>query len=230
MTADSWPADRCPACGETRGVALSSDLRLCFGCRHEWNPAETFGPVEGATFTAAGANPTTAPPALAAVPDLPAFDPIEQARLRFVGSTVVVHELEVEGTVTAIDDEGLAVVEFGSGYSVTVGPDDFSVRAYPAVDDTVAAAIANIDLTIAAQIVRAGAEALDDTGAERVIRFPPDGFLPPEKDALPVIEHGAAYAIATVALVAGVSRTDLADLADRLETAAEAAKGATDNG
>ena len=47
MNVATWPADMCPQCASTQGIGLGDGLRLCFGCRHEWNPDDTYGPEEG---------------------------------------------------------------------------------------------------------------------------------------------------------------------------------------
>lgn len=224
MTIAQWPATMCPSCQEDMSVELDTDWRMCLRCRHEWHPSQTVGPVADAPAPVSDAVTT----ALAAVPTFEPQDElaryVEQARSRFLGATVVVHELEVEGIINEITDDGECIVSFGSGYWVTVTPDQFSVIEEPKVDDVFAIQFGSLNLAVAAQIIRAGANTLTGPDDDRRITVPPEGFLPDDPNALLVIEHGTAYAIAIVARAYGLSPDDLREMADRLEATADAAK------
>lgn len=222
-----WPAERCPSCEQESSVTLAAGGRLCLNCRHEWEPGETTGPLasEGSTFAA------TSSTTLAVVPDPPAptdlAGQVAAARAEYVGRDVIVHELEAAGTVLGVDDDGQAVIEFGSGYHVWCTPDQFSLVEQPNIADEVIAGLLAVDYSIAAQIVRAGASTLTGDGDSRRIGMPPDGFLPDDGDVIPVVEHGASYAVALIAFTYGVSNEHLARIATELDNAAEAAKEAT---
>jgi hypothetical protein len=219
----------CPACGETRGAMLSEVKRMCFGCRHEWIPSETTGPVPGGKAAAGGESSSPAPLPLAAVPDLPEPSPLESARQRFVGSTVVVHELEVEGILSDILDDGDARVTFGSGFFVDVDPDAFSVVAYAPIEDEGARMLAVTNLSVIAQCLKAGAETIDETGGDRKPSLPPVGFLPPDPDVVMIVEQGIAYTVAVLAIEAGISKATLLAMAAGYEAAASNEKGTTED-
>lgn len=224
MTTAMWPATVCPSCQEDMSVELDADWRMCLRCRHEWHPSETTGPVVDAPAPILNAVET----ALASVPTFEPVDAlagyVEQARSRYLGARVVVHELEVEGVVDEITDDGECVVGFGSGYSVTVTPDAFSVVELSPVTDDFAIQFGTLGMSIAAQIIRAGANTLVGPDDDRRIGVPPEGFLPDDPDALLSIEHGTAYAVAILARTYGLATQDLHTLADGLLSAAEQAK------
>lgn len=223
----TWSAEQCPQCLVAKSVELTDDHRLCLACRHEWHPSTTDGPLDRGESSQA----LDATASLAAVPDVPEpvapADPITEARSRFVGATVVVHDLEVEGTITEVHDAGTARVEFGSGYFVDVYPDDFSVIANAPIDDPTAAVMAETYIAVAAQVVRAGAETIQERDGTRRLTLAPSGWLPFEGDEIPVVEHGASYAVAVIATLYGMSKADLFAIADRLEQSATSGGGTT---
>lgn len=226
MTMTTWPVDQCPACRESSSVELDEAHRLCLNCRHEWAPAETTGPLVDTPIVA----PAVPTPALAVVrtpPASPALaDVLDEARDRFVGRDVIVHELEVSGTVDRIDHEGRMVVVFGSGYEIEVDPDDVTLIGIADIPDELVTAIASTDLSVAAQVLRAGAAAISEQGERRTLSMAPDGWLPDEAGIMPVVEHAASYAIAILATQYGIATDDILSIAEMLDDAAGAAKGA----
>lgn len=223
----TWPPEQCPQCLVANSVELTDDLRLCLACRHEWHPSVTDGPLTDST-TAPG---PVGVPALVVVPEVAEAADIEaqvaRARSMFVGATVVVHDLEVEGTIVEVHDAGTARVEFGSGYYVDVYPDDFSVVEPAPIDDRTAQIMAETYLAVAAQVVRAGAETIEERDGTRRLTLAPSGWLPFKGDEIPVVEHGASYAVAVIATLYGMSKQDLLSIADRLEASANRAEGTT---
>lgn len=242
----TWPTEQCPKCREATSVELVPGERLCLHCRHEWEPAKTFGPIEepapgGAGFLASepgaptsdatGALVTIDAPPLAAVPDQPQDYPADDlyaqavhARSVFLGAVVSCHALGVQGVVTEISDDGWAIIDLGNEYEVIVGPDEFDPVNLDVIPDETIAAIVTTDLAVAAQIIRAGAETLTESDGARRLTLAPDGFLPDDPDVMPVIEHGASYAIAVIATTCGIPTEQLRSIATMLETAAQAAE------
>lgn len=230
MNLPAWKFDRCPKCNVENSVELDVDTRLCLECRHEWAPSATTGPLANApTALAAPSVPT-----LQAVPDpkpLDSFDAyIAEARSRLVGAKATYHDAGAEGTITEVTDDGFAILTFGSGYFVELLPNEFTVTEADVIPDEQITAIATTDMTIAAQCIRAAVETIEAVGSERRLTMPPEGWLPDDAGAMPVIEHGAAYAIAYLALQYGVATDDLTSIATLLDNAAEAAEGANNNG
>lgn len=228
MTATDWVFSQCPACRHDNSVELDGATRLCLNCRHEWNSATTTGPLA----TAPMLDNVIAPPTLAVVPDPPAVDGwanyLSEARSKLVGAKAVYHDAGAEGTITEITDDGFAVLEFGSGFQVFLLPNEFTVTAADVIPDEKIAALASVDMAIAAQVVRAGIAAIETVGDERRLTLAPDGWLPDDAGIMPVVEHGASYAVAIIAINAGISAETLAGMADELDKAAEAAKGASE--
>lgn len=249
MNVETWPVAQCPKCLHAESVALNDTTRLCLepDCRHEWDPTVTVAPLAQAPIPVPDSHKLVAVPAppLEAEwnpnadypPDFVAsVDPddtsdlvIQLARARelFVGRDVVCHDLEVTGTVESVDDDGRAHVVFGSGYFVDLTPDEFSLVEVPDVPDTVMGMLADIDMQVAAQVIRAGAAMLIGPDGAREYGPPPEGWLPEEAEAIPVFEHGASYAIAIVALQFGMPTDQLVSIATMLDDAATAAREAT---
>lgn len=224
MNAQPWPAEQCPKCEEAQSVELTADLRLCLHCRHEWNPSITFGPVD-----AEGRATPLAP--LVAVPDQPTDYPPDDlyaqaahARSLLLGAEVAMPALGAIGNVNEITDDGWAIVWFDENHYVIVGPDEFTATGADVIPDETIAAIVTTDLAVAAQIIRAGAESLIEQDGTRRLTLAPDGFLPDDPDVMPVIEHGASYAIAVIATTVGIPTEQLLSIAEMLDDAARAAE------
>lgn len=153
-------------------------------------------------------------------------DPLTAARSRFLGATVRIDSLDVEGVVSEISDDGYMWVTLADGYDCPCLPDEFTVVDGAVIPDETIVALATTDMAVAAQVIRAGAATITQVGDERRVSMPPDGWLPADPDVMPVIEHGASYAVAIIATQCGVSNEDLLSMADMLDEAAAAAKGA----
>lgn len=243
----TWPTEQCPKCREATSVELDARLRLCLHCRHEWEPAKTFGPIEepapdgaGSAFCSECGAPDSEPhmltciysPQLQLVPDQPTdYPPDElyaqavQARSTYLGAVVSCPAIGVRGTIVEITDDGWALVDLGHGHQIDVGPDEFVPIEMDVIPDETIAAIVTTDLTVAAQIIRAGAETIEEHDGGRRLTLAPDGFLPDDPDVMPVVEHGAAYAVALIATQYGISTEQLHNIAEMLDTAAQAAEG-----
>lgn len=227
VTVASWSVETCPNCQKSSSVELDSDARLCLECRHEWAPSS----VTAEMFAHPVPRFAEAPTDLAAVPE-PApsgatAGPVTAARSRYLGCEVMVHEVDAIGTITEIDDAGMSTVTFGSGFYIVCAPDEFTVTDARVIEDETITALATTDMAIAAQVLRAGAATIEDHDGVRHLTLAPDGWLPDEPGVMPVVEHGAAYAIATLATTHGIATEDLLAMADLLDNAADAAKGAT---
>lgn len=225
MTLATWPLEQCPSCLEAQSVELVPGERLCLHCRHEWEPAKTFGPID------AEGNTKLIPPMLAVVDQPQDYPPDEidaqvaHARSVFLGAIVRCDALGVQGTITEITDAGDAIVHLCDGYEVRVGPDEFAPVDLSVIPDETIAALVTTDLVVAAQIIRAGAETITERDGARRLTLPPDGFLPGDADEMLVIEHGAAYAVALIATQHGIPTAQLVSIAEMLDTAARAAEG-----
>jgi len=226
-----WPAERCPHCQETATVELRGDWRLCLSCDYEYAPSKTTGPLVAAPVLPG----TVLMPPLVAVPDLDEHLDVAQqlaaARARFVGALVVVHDLGEQGTITEISDEGIATVEFGSGFMVYVEPDEFSPVEMPDVvteqPEAVQLALAATATQVVAQVLHAARETITDDGDERQLGLPPNGWLPDVEGVMPVVEHGTAYAVAWLCITFGITSEQLEQSASAFDEAARAAKEAT---
>lgn len=211
---------QCPACGLV--MPLGADD--VYHCPNEHDEAH------GTFYGGAKLRGVGTPPEPFYGPDDLAGQ-VGQARRLFVGRDVVIHEFEQTGTVVGVDDDGQAVVEFGSGFTVWCTPDEFSLVDEPeqvaVVPDDQQAALAATNLQVVAQIVRAGAATLVEEDGARVLGIPPSGWLPDEAGVMPMVEWGAAYAVAIIADQLGMSNEDLETLARGFDDAARAAKEAT---
>ncbi len=226
MTVSAWPIEVCPECREASSVELDASSRLCLACRHEWNPIDLAStPYERPVETLESPVPYLAVVAdHADIAETPAH--IAQARSRYLGMLVALPDLGVSGVITEVAADGWVNVELDATYDVLVTPDEFTILDAAVIADDVVTALATTDMAVAAQILRAGAATIRGAGNQRELTLPPDGWLPDEAGLMPVIEHGAGYAVALVAISAGVSTDDLLSLAQGLDDAAEAAKGA----
>lgn len=227
MSTETTTTIVCPECGSELHADLSDGRRFCVSCRHEWDPAN---PVEVAqTFADVASHPSATVHGLndAVSEALDVAAQLEAARARYLGVQVIVHDLGETGTVTEIDDDGIAMVEFASGFYVLCEPDEFSAVETDEIPNETVAAIASTDLAVVAQILRAGAETIAEHDGINTVGMPPDGWLPADPDVMPVIEHGAAYAIAWLATQWGVSPEQLTSAAQAFEDAAMAAREAT---
>lgn len=230
MTATTWTPTDCPKCRASATVELDTDARLCLECRYEWAPSTTTAPFPVSMEEQARAQVPVAraPLDIADVREAPAH--IAAARSRYLGAGVVLPTLSVSGTVTEITGEGFAVVDIADGFDVMVLPDEFTVTEPATVSDETITALATTEMTVAALILRAGAATVVQRGDVFTLGMAPDAWLPDEPGIMPVVEHGAAYAIAILATTAGISTDDLLALASRLDDAAEAAEGTDDAG
>ena len=223
----AWETDRCPNCLQQNSVQLVGAERLCLACRHEWNPAETTGPNEhrelGAlTFDAPA--PVEIPPM---PPEMELAAQVANARATFTGRTIVYHDEGVEGVVLEVFDSGYARCDF-DGLELDLLPHEFSLVTDEAtIADAVVAELGRIDLTVAARVLEAAAQTIVNTGDARELGLPPDGWLVRDPDAWVVVEHGAAYAVAFLAVQYGIATADLTNIASMLDDAANAAKEAT---
>lgn len=226
MTQTMPDATHCPKCNATNSVELDGTLRLCLGCRCEWTPGV---PYEGVVQFPPGGD-VASPPVLVSVPTPKPADAYEsyldEARSRLLGAKAIYHDAGAEGTITEVTDDGYAIVTFGSGYYVELLPNEFTVVAADVIPDEKITALATTDMTIAAQVLRAAAQTLETVGETRRLTLPPGDWLPDEPGVMPVVEHGAAYAAAIIALNYGVSNEQLVSMADMLDNAATAAEGA----
>lgn len=226
MTVAAWAPNMCPKCRSTSGTDLGDGIRLCFDCRWEWDPATTTGPIVE-PLTVVPDPVVVAPEATEAPGTSPGSpDPLAVIRSNYLGCEVVVNEFDAPGTISEVDDDGFVTVEFGSGYSVRCAPDEFVVTDAQVIADETIEALGTTYLTVAAQVLRAGAATIAGDGESRRLAVPPDGWLPDDPDVMPVIEAGAAYALAALALTAGIANDDILSMADMLDEAAGAAKGA----
>lgn len=246
MITERWPAEQCPKCLHANSMDLSTGERICLNCSHEWDPATTTGPLAATPFTMMVPDS----PKLVAVPartddggsggggsgstsPTPPVDPeksfdlalqIERARAAFVGKRVVYHDVPAEGVVSAVSDDGLATIDFGSGYSVEATPDEFSVVPEPEDDDATLIAMSHVALTVAAQCIRAAATAIVDGDDGRIIGLAPGSWMVDDPAGLLLNEHGAAYATAMVAIAGGVPTDKLLTIAAMVDEAATAAQ------
>lgn len=228
-----WETERCPSCQEVQSVPLAAGGRLCLACRYEWEPAVTTGPLETASVTTIGVDVPIdlVPTGADAQADIEAQ--VAAARAAYVGRRAVVHELEQEGEIESVTDGGYAIVAFGSGFYVACTPDEFSLVDEPAavveMSDADVVELGSIDLTVAALVVRAAVGSFVEDDAGRRIGLAPNGWLPQDSEAWPVVEHGASYAVAILADLYGITTDQLSAIADSLETAAQAAKEGTES-
>lgn len=223
----------CPNCLSVEGVALSADRRLCFDCRHEWNPADA--------------------PTLRAVPEpdpAPAVDDIlgppaevlaerdAQAALDALIGTEVILEGGQHATVLGFPDDNHALVAVGNSDiperdNVVVDFNDVvrSVETVPVVDvpDADALALAATVGTVAALTLRAGIAMISGEGDNRVIGLPPTGWLPEAKGTIAITEQGVAYAVAILLHACNIDTAQASAFADDLwaEVTNEPTKGAT---
>jgi hypothetical protein len=229
VTADvvGWESDRCPNCQQQNSVPLLDGVQLCLACRHEWKPADTSGPVENPTFTTVDTPDVEQYVVPEMPPELQLAAEVARAREQFVGKTVLWWDENQEGEVEEVYDTGYVRVSFG-GLIVDLLPDEFSlVATEDDLEEAQVAAIGILDLTAAALTIRAALDTIDSTGDVRRLGLPPHGWIPADAQAFAIAEHGAAYAVATLALTYGISNDQLSDIAMMLEEAAFAAKEAT---
>lgn len=220
---------------------MHAGTRLCLECHHEWDPTappDTELTEDHATNAAPPADAFARENPVATMERRAAYeqalddddpDAYEGAadvgevlaimRERWVGRRVFVHDKAIEATLKDITDTGYGVIEYGSGFSEELDPDEWSVIAdVPAAvtdDDAVVEQIGETSLAVAAQIMRAAAASLTDQDGTVTISTPEPGWLPPDPDVLPIIEMGAAYAVASVAYAVGVTREQLTAIADQ---------------
>lgn len=223
-----WDHDRCPKCLQLESVELDAPQRLCLNCRYEWDADTTTGPLDTTQrLTSADVTAPLYEPGYVDVSEQLA-ERMAVARAKYVGRAVVYFDAGARGVCTAIDDNGLATIEFGSGFQVEAWPDEFDLLDNEGPSDAVVRELAATDLQVATIIMRAAAETLTIEDGKPRIGLAPDGYLPDDPDVLPVVEHGAAYAVVVLALTAGITPEDLVKASDVLEEAARAAKEATE--
>lgn len=227
MVTNTWPVECCPSCLESDSIPLGESDRLCLQCRHEWNPATTTGPIEREQhgYEIPGAIVPVAEMVRARPKTL--AEQVADARELLVGRRVVWFSEGWDMTVIEITDDGVAILEDDGGLRLPADPDEFALIEESVLEDDVVAALGAVDLQAAAMVVRAAVASFATVAGTRVLGMPPEGYLPHDVEAMTVIEHGAAYAVATVALARGIPTEELEEIAETLDDAARAAEEAT---
>lgn len=231
VTTDTPAAIVCPNCHSTEGVALTPTNRLCFDCRHEWNPAD-------------------APP-LALVPEPPAAPTVDdvlgppdgvvaerdaQARLDALIGTEVILEGGQRAAIFSFDDDDTVtvLVTYDDGHvdPMQVNFNDIVRSIEPArpvveLPDADALALASTVGTVAALTLRAGIAMIEGEHPNRTIGLPPTGWLPDEKGTIAITEQGVAYAVAILVHAFNIPLDTAAAFADDLmaEVTNEPTKG-----
>lgn len=221
MTA--WPETACPACLAESSAPLAAGGRLCLSCRHEWDPATTTGPLAEAPATQNPpgvhlVEPGWSPPVLV---DL--ATELDRARDLYVGQQVVVYEYEVNGTCTDITDDGIAVIDIGDGFIVHAEAQDFTLAEVDALPTPEIVELGAVDLTVAAKVIESAIATFVGEGDNRTLGIPPNGWLPRDVEAWPIVEHGASYAVAIIANIYGITTEQLEEIASEINKAALAA-------
>lgn len=232
----------CPQCQSEQGVNMSDGNRLCFGCRHEWNPAAPQTSVLApqspapALVPPPGDNVTTtrvtAPQGASTTVDDVLGPPAEvladreaQAALDAMVGTQVVLDGGQLATIESFPDDDHVTVWIDHGEHdderVTVDFNDVlrSVEAPPPVaevDDQTAQGIAAVNMTIAGLALRAGLATIAGEYPNAELITPPTGWLPDDGDVMPAIEQGVAYGFAFLIHAYSIDREVIERMADML--------------
>jgi hypothetical protein len=229
-------------------MTMADGLRLCFECRHEWIPGEERNDNAPPTepFTAAnapvplvlgdgGRGPTVARAHAAAdilgPPDSEVAARAAQARL----DDIIGRRVELEGGQIAWvrhfpDDDHVTVslYEHREDDELVTVPFGDIVRELPEVvpvvevPDEVAVGLGKAVIAVAGLAINAGLITLDAGDDDHQIGLPPTGWAPNDRDALPMLEQGVAYAIATLIFSYQLPRDDIARVAETFLTDAQA--------
>lgn len=248
----------CPKCNSTNGVPLSDGNVLCLDCRNEYNAAEAASlrvvpPVatSAPTFAPDGTDlpPSVSVPSGDALtvddvlgpPDDVVTAEAAQARLAdMIGTQVVLEGGQVATVVDFPDDDHMLVdlnpYESEPEYAeVSFNEVVRSVDARPPiadVPDDLARALANVNMTVAGLVMKAGLASIAGEYPNAELLTPPTGWLPLDVDGLPALEQGTAYAVAFIVHAFSIDRTVIESMADMLleqsQATTEPTKGGTE--
>jgi hypothetical protein len=217
MTAETVGQVLCPQCGHAEGTNLSDGRRLCFSCRHEWNPAEqSYAPPAPEPAPSPRADDVLGPPA----------EVLEARAAQERLDALIGREVELEGGQVAMiaafpDDDHVEVVidyEGAESERVTVDFNDVVRSIVPApavveVTDETALALAATNATIAGMAIQAGLACISGDGDTAVISTPAAGWLPEDPDTWTIVEQGLAYAVAVLVHAFELPRDQVAAIA-----------------
>ena len=230
----------CPECGHDNGVNLADDNRLCFDCRHEWNPADVDWQAVSLLQKLSADAPSDAMETMAlgtealtgtVIPErLPPSEPTdidpttewetikERLETQLVGREITWNKGDMGGTVYAINDDGEAEIHGADGIDYTLDANELDpiLDAPELVDmdaETVAA-LGSAQLVMAGLALSAGLRTVAPEGARNPLLPPPSGWLPNDKDSIPIIESGVAYAVAMLIYFFQLDKGQLQELVD----------------
>lgn len=189
----------CPQCGASNGTNLSDGRRLCFECRHEWNPDDVPAIVVGdAVVPAPNIDAVLGPPA-----DVLAEREAQQRLDGLIGTFVILEGGQLARIEAFVDDDHVTVSLGGPGDDEREETVSFSdivrsvePQAAPAeVDTETARQLAAANSACAGMILQAGLATVQREDGRSVVVQPPTGWLPKNSKAWAVVEMGAAYAV-----------------------------------
>lgn len=220
MTASDLALSSCPRCGHGPPLPLSNKTLLCAECRLEWDPEHppddslwhVADPLEALSDELRPADTGAVDEEMVA--DLSTFiadidaetDALVTDLATLVGTDVILNSGQ-RATITGFPDDDHMAVRFADGSTFDVSFEDVRGSADapsddeqepPAIPDEQQIEIGKTALMVAGFVLKAGlASVVGGDGNERIVE-PPTGWLPPDADTIPVLEMGAAYAVATL--------------------------------
>lgn len=223
---------RCPDCGADHSLPLT-DGRLCLDCRNEWDPAT----VDWSTLrhVAPGAVEVAVDAVLQPPDDVQRARDAQAAVDALVGREVVLEGGQHATIVELIDDDWVRVaLDDGREEAVTWDTIQRTIespgssRVEVDLPDDVAAGLAGTAVRMASLVLEAGASTVTDSPDGPTIGTPPQGWLPAETDIMPMVEMGAAFAVATMIVTLGIPAEEVVRIAHGWRNNADKAETETD--
>lgn len=222
MTATNPTTTTCPTCDSADVIGMTVGTLLCTACGLEWDPAHPPAPPAPApkvvTHDAGDVRVVdddahvhhVSDAAREVVEGLEAngeatgLDDGPDPLAPLIGREVVLNDGR-HAIVRDFPDDDHVLVELATGRKTTV---DFDAIAHEVahvddaavvdedMDDDAAYELGETVLAIAEMVITAGVASLEGTGADAVLVLPPAGWLPDDTETIPLLEQGAAVAVA----------------------------------
>lgn len=220
-------------CVHETTITLSSGAVFCPVCRTEWEPGHEPAHEPARVITKVDEEPYESEVAYdeetgnELPPDLDAL----------IGTEVMTRDFRV-AMIRGFPDDDHVLLEFPTGRKAVLENEDVLTAAERAaheapddgeLNDEQAVVIGRASLSVAGLMLQAGLASLADEGSGYRMLMPPSGWIVPEVDALPVVELGGAYAVATLiaafelprAQVEAFARVLLTDAQEPIKTTEE---------
>jgi len=149
---------------------------------------------------------------------------LAEARVRYVGKTVICTATQESLTLLRVDDEGQVWAETDRHISAWYDPDELTFPVLetdiPEPADEIVEGIGGATLALAGLAIKAGLAAQGDPDSNIYVGQGPSGWIPDDAGVIALVEQAVAYAIAALLNIFSLDREQVATIGEQLTQAA----------